>query len=233
MGLDILSLKAGSHAFEEAFERVMDSRIAPLVDDSIRQLSAEFTEVVAQAGDQVQRNIEMLSQEIHNHRSMTRDDIMQLIDYAATQFGVAIDQRVLAVKQEASQLINEKVELLKGELEEAAKLSRKTMYTNVAISVAAALCMAAVGLVYKKVSLGELDLLAVFRIALLSSATFSAVLSLMKAVQRWRGMRQAKKGVATVAIGYLGILRPNGALGLLALSALLMAGWVGLHVYTR
>ncbi|WP_295993793.1 hypothetical protein [Rugamonas sp.] len=233
MGLDLLSLKAGSHAFEEAFERVMDSRVAPLVDDSIRQLSAEFTEVVAQAGDQVQRNIEMLSQEIHNHRSMTRDDIMQLIDYAATQFGAAIDQRVLAVKQEASQLINEKVELLKGELEEAAKLSRKTMYTNVAISVAAALCMAAVGLVYKKVSLGELDLLAVFRIALLSSATFSAVLSLLKAVQRWRGMRQAKKGVATVAIGYLGILRPNGALGLLALSALLMAGWVGLHVYTR
>lgn len=231
MGFDLLNLKEASNNFEESLSRVIDQRVAPLVDRSIQQVSAELSEVIKEAGAQVDRNIALLSEEIHNQRSITKDDIRELIDYSAIQIGAALDERILSIKHEASSLINEKVELLKAELNDAAIASRKTMYANVAIAIGAALAMAFIGLVYKKVSLGELDLLNVFRISLLSCATFTFVLSALKGFQRWRSMKQAKKGVTTVAIGYLGVLRPNGAGGLFLLSVLLLAGWAGLYFY--
>lgn len=231
MGFDLLNLKEASNNFEESLSRVIDQRVAPLVDKSIQQVSAELSEVIKEAGAQVDRNIALLSEEIHNQRSITKDDIRELIDYSAGQIGAALDERILSMKHEASSLINEKVELLKAELNDAAIASRKTMYANVAIAIGAALVMAFIGLVYKKVSLGELDLLNVFRISLLSCATFTFVLSALKGFQRWRSMKQAKKGVTTVAIGYLGVLRPNGAGGLFLLSLILVAGWAGLYFY--
>lgn len=231
MGFDLLNLKEASNNFEESLSRVIDQRVAPLVDKSIQQVSAELSEVIKEAGAQVDRNIALLSEEIHNQRSITKDDIRELIDYSAGQIGAALDARILSMKHEASSLINEKVELLKAELNEAAVASRKTMYANVAIAIGAALVMAFIGLVYKKVSLGELDLLNVFRISLLSCATFTFVLSALKGFQRWRSMKQTKKGVTTVAIGYLGVLRPNGTGGLFLLSLLLLAGWAGLYFY--
>ncbi len=231
MGFDLLNLKEASNNFEESLSRVIDQRVAPLVDKSIQQVSAELSEVIKEAGAQVDRNIALLSEEIHNQRSITKDDIRELIDYSAGQIGAALDERIFSMKHEASSLINEKVELLKAELNDAAIASRKTMYANVAIAIGAALVMAFIGLVYKKVSLGELDLLNVFRISLLSCATFTFVLSALKGFQRWRSMKQAKKGVTTVAIGYLGVLRPNGAGGLFVLSLFLLAGWAGLYFY--
>lgn len=83
--------------------------------------------------------------------------------------------------------------------------------------------MAGIGLIYKQVSAGDLSLLNLFRISLLSCATFTFVLSILKFIQRWRTMKQTKKGVATVAIGYFGVLKPNGAGLLLALSIGLVA----------
>jgi|GWRWMinimDraft_5_1066013.scaffolds.fasta_scaffold686668_1 hypothetical protein len=44
-------------------------------------------------------------------------------------------------------------------------------------------------------------------------------------------MKLAKKGVASVAIAYFGDLRPNGAIGLFALSLLLLAVWAGMYLY--
>ena len=231
MKWDPLSLEDGIGQFEKVMERLVDQRVAPMVDNSIRQISAELNEVIAKAGNQIDHNIGLLSKEIHDHRSMTKDDIVALIDYAAHKFGNAIDERVASAKLEASALINEKVALLKTELSDAAIASRRAMYTNVAISVGAALLMALIGLIYKKVSLGQLDLVVVFRISLLSCATFTGVLALLKAVQRWRGMKQVKRGVATVAIGYLGVLRPNGAMGLFVASLVLFAGWLSLQWY--
>lgn len=230
MAFDPLNLKQASNDFEQSLNRVIDERLGPLVDRSIHQVSNELKEVIQQAGVQVDRNIALLSDEIHNQRSMTKEDIKELIDYSATQIGAAMDLRIMAIKHETSTLINEKVNLLKCELEDAAITSRKTMYANVAISVGAALVMALIGLAYKKVSLGELNLLNIFRVSLLSCATFTFVLSMLKFIQRWRSMKRVKRGVTTVAIGYLGILRPNGATGLFLLSLCLLAGWAWLYM---
>jgi hypothetical protein len=233
MGFDLLNLKQASGNFEDSLNRVIDERIAPLVDRSILQVSTELSEVIRQAGEQVDRNIALLSDEIHNQRSITKEDIKALIDYSTAQIGLAIDQRILSIKHEASSLINEKVELLKGELEEAAASSRKSMYANVAISIGAGIIMAIIGVIYKKISLDELNMLDVFRVSLLSCATFTLVLSLLKVLQRWRSMHLAKKGVATVALGYFGVLRPNGATSLFLVGLLLLAGWAGMYLYVH
>ncbi|MFZ6842864.1 hypothetical protein [Undibacterium sp. RuTC16W] len=229
MGLDLLNLKQASSDFEQSMERLIERNVAPLVDRSIQQVSTELSQVIQQAGAQIDRNIAVLSDEIHNQRSMTKDDIKALIDYSTEQIGAALDQRILAIKHETSTLINEKIDMLKCELEDAAVTSRKTMYVNVAISISAAIAMAIIGLIYKKISLGELNLLNVFRVTLLSCATFTFVLSVMKGWQRWRGMKQSKKGVATIAISYFGVLRPNGAVGLFLLSLALLAGWMAMY----
>ncbi|MFZ6815247.1 hypothetical protein ACO0K3_12315 [Undibacterium sp. Rencai35W] len=229
MGLDLLNLKQASSDFEQSMERLIERNVAPLVDRSIQQVSTELSQVIQQAGAQIDRNIGVLSDEIHNQRSMTKDDIKALIDYSTEQIGAALDQRILAIKHETSTLINEKIDMLKCELEDAAVTSRKTMYVNVAISISAAIAMAIIGLIYKKISLGELNLLNVFRVTLLSCATFTFVLSAMKGWQRWRGMKQSKKGVATIAISYFGVLRPNGAVGLFLLSLALLAGWLAMY----
>ena len=230
MAFDPLNFKQATREFEESLNRIIDERVGPLLDRSIHQVSNELTEVIRHAGTQIDRNIALLSDEIHSQRSMTKDDIKELIDYSATQIGAAMDQRILAIKHETSALINEKVDFLKCELEDAAVNSRKTMYANVAISIGAAMLMAMIGLLYKKISVGELDILNVFRVSLLSCATFTFVLSILKFIQRWRSMKRVKRGMATVAIGYLGILRPNGATGLFVLSLCMLAGWAWLYL---
>jgi uncharacterized membrane protein YagU involved in acid resistance len=51
--------------------------------------------------------------------------------------------------------LTEKISHVKAELEDAAIRSRKTLYENIALSVAAAVAMAVVGIIYKKISLGQ------------------------------------------------------------------------------
>ncbi len=230
--MDLLNLKEALSKLESAGERLLDSRVQPLVENSIKQLSSELKSSIGEASEKIEHNVSLLSREVHNHRSITMEEVRALIDYSADKFGTMVDQRVAVIKAEVSDLINQKTEKLKQELEDAATRSRKTMYTNAAISCGAAAIVALFSFVYRRTTAGELDPYIVFRASLLGCATFSTVLGLLKALQRWRGMALVKKGVATVALGYLGVLRPNGAAGLFALSLFMLACWAGLQFYT-
>ena len=86
--------------------------------------SAELGNVVKQASDQLQTNISLLSDEIHDQRRVTKDDIKLLIDYATERIGKTIDDRIGVAKQELSLLVNEKVAHLRSELEDAAVQSQ-------------------------------------------------------------------------------------------------------------
>ena len=224
---------------ENAMVRVSENTVKPMLNESIAmasehldqvvdRASSSLNQVVANAGKQLNDSIDRLSSEVHSHRSITKDDIKELIEFATAQMGDMLDQRISALKEETSNLINDKTQMLRQELEDAAIRSRKTMYTNAAISIGAALCMAVVGFFYKKMSLDQIDLLSVFRIALLSLSVGSGIASVLKIVQHWRSMSEAKKNTTTVVISYLGVLRPNGAFGLFVLSLILLLGWGGL-----
>jgi len=90
--MDILNLKEALSKLESAGERLLDSRVEPPVEKSIRQLGAEMKGFIAEAGRKVEHDVALLSQEFHNHRSITVDEIPPLIDYSAHKFGTLIDQ---------------------------------------------------------------------------------------------------------------------------------------------
>lgn len=216
---------------KDAIGDVVDAKLNPLVNGAISQASTELGSVVKQASDQLQTNIRLLSDEIHDQRRVTKEDVMVLIDYAADKIGNTLDERIAVAKHEVSLLVTEKVTHLRSELEDAAIRSRKTLYFNLSVSVLTALAMAAIGLVYRKITLDQLDVFSLFRVLLLSSAVGTGLFSALKMFTSWRGMNKTKKNVAAVAISYLGILRPNGALGMCVLSVLLLVCWAVITFY--
>ncbi|MDQ7989967.1 MAG: hypothetical protein REI09_10090 [Candidatus Dactylopiibacterium sp.] len=214
-----------------ASSEIVEQQISPMLREAIAQAGDQLSRVVDEAGSRVQENIETLSREIHAQRSLTREDLRELIDYASDKIGSTVDARLLRARQEVSTLFAEKVTELRAEFEDAARRTRRTLYLNLALSAGAALAMAAVGFLYKKVSLGEVDVFTVFRVLLLSLAVGTGLFSALRLLGNWREMSGTRRNIATTVLGMMGIFRPNGALGLLALCVLLLAGWFGLTFY--
>lgn len=225
MAIFTTDIKPELNQIKEAAKDLLDESINPMIKDAINQASEEINKAVEKAGQQIQTNINLLSTEIHDQRQLTRDDLIALVDYAATKIGTTIDQRLLAVKLEATSFVTERVEHLKKELENAAIKSRRMLYMNLAISMGSALAMAIIGIVYKKISIGELDLFAVFRVLLLSAATGTIMFAGLKSFHNWLALNKAKKNAATVVINHISVFRPNGVIGLFVVSILLLAGW--------
>lgn len=218
---------------KSATNDIVKEQINPMIQGAIKQAGSELNSVVTKAGDQIDESIKMLSQEIHSQRQLTRDDLIYLIDYSAEKLAKTIDDRMLQAKKEASAFLTEKISQLKIEMEDAATKSRKTLYANVAISIFGALLMAIVGIIYKKISLGEVDIFTAFRVLLLSMATGTGIFSVLKAVHNWIALNKNKKNIATVAINHLSIFRPNGAIGLFLLALLLFVAWYFASFYSH
>lgn len=218
---------------EDMIGSVVDKQLNPMIQGAIAQASAELGAVVKQASDQLQTNIKLVSDEIHDQRRVTKDEIKQLIDYATEKIGETVDARIAVAKEQVSVLVTEKIALVRTQLEDAAVQSRKTLYLNLSVSLLGAVGMAAVGLVYRKITLNQLDVFSLFRVLLLSAATGTGLFSALKWFTNWRGLNRNKKNVATVAISYLGILRPNGALRLFLFSLALTLCWVWVSFYPK
>lgn len=216
---------------KDAAQELVEESLAPMVQNAIKQAGDELNQVVDKAGQEVQESIAALSKEIHDQRSLTRDDLKAVIDYAAEKLGQTIDVRLQTAKLEATTFVTERIAHLKGQLEDAAIKSRKTLYANLAISVTTALAMAILGVIYKKISLGELDIFAAFRVMLLSAAAGTAMYSGLKMLQNWASLNQSKKKAATVVLNQLAILRPNGAIALFLVSLLLVVAWAFMTFY--
>jgi len=104
---------------KDAVNEVAKETLHPLVKDVIGEASDRLDKIVVEAshslnqvvknaGLQLNSSIDRLSKEVHDHRSMTKDDVKELIGFAANQFGQMLDQRITALRDETSNLINEK-----------------------------------------------------------------------------------------------------------------------------
>jgi hypothetical protein len=204
---------------------VVDHKLNPMIQGAIAQAASELGAVVRQAGDQLEANVKLISDEIHDQRRVTKEDIIQLIDYATNKIADTMDARIAVAKDEVSALVSDKIAMVRVQLEDAAVQSRRTLYMNLALSMLGAVAMAAIGLIYRKITLNQLDIFSLFRVFLLSTATGTGLYAALKFFANWRGLNQNKKNAATIAINYLGILRPNGAMRLFIISLLLAAGW--------
>jgi hypothetical protein len=230
MALLTWDLKDETAQVKNMVGEIVDEKISPMLRTAINQAGDELGIVILKASNELQNNIKTLSEEIHDQRRLTKEDIVALIDYAAEKIGKTIDARVEAAKQEASVLITEKTTDIFEKFENAALQSRKTLWANIAISTTAALVMAIIGIIYRKITLGELDIFWLFRVLLLSGATGTGLFAFLKFITAWRRMSKSKKDVFTVAIDYVSPLRPNGTSGLFILSIILFFAWLYLFL---
>lgn len=231
MALFTTDLTGELNQVKKVVGEIVEEQLNPLISHAIKEAGQQLTSTVEVASEQLQTNIDKISKEIESHRTITKEEIKDLIDYATKQIAVTVDERLKVARRETSELVLEKIDRLKSELQDAAVRSRKTLYVNVAISIAAALTMAAIGIVYRKIILNELDIFSLFRVFLLSAGTGTGLFALLKMIGSWRGLNLNKKNVTSVALGYLGILRPNGAIGLFCLALVLAACWILLGLY--
>jgi gas vesicle protein len=232
MAIFTTDLKGELEQIKKAANDVVNNSVNPMINDAIKQASGEINKVVEKASSQIQENIKLLSEEIHNQRKLTKDELKDLIEHAASSIGTMIDDRLAKAKSEANSFVVERITHLKSELEDASIKSRRALYANLAISIASALAMAAIGIVYKRISVGELDIFTTFRVFLLSAATGTAVFSATKFIQNWLSLNKEKKNAATILVNHLSLLRPNGAIGLFILSIVLVAAWYLASFYT-
>ena len=93
--------------------------------------------------------------------------------------------------------------------------------------------MAVVGVIYKKISIGEVDIFTAFRVLLLSMATGTGIFSILKAINNWIALSKTKKNIAAVAINHLSVFRPNGTVGLFLLALLLFVAWYFASFYSH
>jgi F0F1-type ATP synthase membrane subunit b/b' len=215
---------------QQAIEKAGE-RLASVVKDGVAEAGSELREVIQHAGQEIDAKLDKISLELHNQRQFTKDDVREMVDYAATKLSTVLDERVQVAKREISSLVEEKVEYLKVEIDDffirrQADLARerRRLFANVAIAVLASMLVGAVSYMYQRFMGGKLDLFGIFRI-LFASLTGGYIVYLgISLVRRWVTMSEHKKDAMYLTMRYWGVLRPESVfmnLVLLCIAALI------------
>lgn len=201
-----------------------------VVREGIAQASGEMREVVLSASQEVDAKLDKISAELHSQRQFTKDDVVELVDYAAEKLGSTLDQRVHVMREEITALIQEKVEYLKHEVDaffiqrqQDLARERRRLIANVLIAVAASLAMGILSLMFHRVGQGNLDMLGIFRIVFASLGGGYLVYLLVNMVIKYRRMSEHRKDFVFLTMKYWGILRPESLFSHVALVVVLLA----------
>jgi hypothetical protein len=210
---------------EEAGERLGD-----VMRDGIAQASRELRHVVTEASREVDTKLDKISAELHNQRQFTKDDVKELVDYAAARLGATIDERVQVAKAEIAGLVQDRVEYLKQEVDtffirrqEDLARERRRLMANILIAVVASLVMGGLSLTYHRVLLGTLDVFGFFRAVFVALTAGYGVYLLVKLVRRYRSMSEHRKDLVYLFMRYWGVLRPESVFGHVVLLLVLLA----------
>jgi len=221
VNLEQVSRTAIDHASE---------KLDGVVREGIAQASGEMREVVLSASQEVDAKLDKISAELHSQRQFTKDDVVELVDYAAEKLGSTLDQRVHVMREEITALIQEKVEYLKHEVDaffiqrqQDLARERRRLIANVLIAVTASLAMGVLSLMFHRVGQGNLDMLGIFRIVFASLGGGYLVYLLVNMVIKYRRMSEHRKDFVFLTMKYWGILRPESLFSHVALVVVLLA----------
>lgn len=184
------------------------------LDERIQLASAELNETIRQA-----------SAEIHEQRKLTKEDIEGLVDYAALKFGETLDSRIEKLRLEASTLVTQKISQVRTELTEAANEQKRVAIRNAGVAVCASLLVGMVSLFYRRYLHGDIDLIDVFRSAMLAMAVGYALWLIFKHVGTYLQASRFKRNAVIAGLGYFDALRPKGAVGQVFILSLIVAIW--------
>lgn len=212
-------------------------RLSDVVKDGVSQAGSELKDVIWQASQEIDAKLDKISDELHEQRQFTKDDVRELVDYAGERLGALMDERIARAKSEISALVQEKVEYFKQEIdgffiERQRDLARERqrLFINVAIAVFASLSLGFVSWLYHQYLGGGLDVFAVFRIMFASLVGGYTAYLAVKLLRRWLSMSEHKKDTLFLVSRYWGVLRPESVFGTVVLVCL-MAALVGLLLF--
>jgi hypothetical protein len=217
----------------EAAERSIDKagvRLSDVVRDGVSLAGSELKEVVAGAGREIDAKLDKISQELHDQRQFTKDDVKELVDYAADRLSGVLDDRIQVMKREISELVEEKTEYFKAEVDaffvqrqQDLARERRRMVVNIGLAFVASLAVGGVSLFYRGLGREEVDMLTVFRIVLASLVGGYVVFLAGSMMHRWLSLSEHRKDALFLAARYWGWLRPGSLFStFLVLVALLM-----------
>ena len=212
-------------------------RLSGVVKDGVTQAGTELKDVIWEASQVIDAKLDKISDELHEQRQFTKDDVRELVDYAGEQLGTLMDERIVRAKTEISTLVQEKVEYFKHEIdsffiERQRDLARerRRLFINVAIAILASLSLGFVSWLYHQYLGGGLDVFGIFRIVFASLAGGYAAYLAVKLLRRWLSMSEHKKDTLFLVSRYWGVLRPESIFGTLVLVCL-MAVLVGFLLF--
>lgn len=220
----------------EAIDRAGE-RLSDVVKDGVSQAGVELKDVILQASQEIDVKLDKISQELHEQRQFTKDDVRELVDYAGEKLGTLMDERIVRAKLEISELVQDKVEYFKREvdsffIERQRDLARerRRLFLNVAVAILASLSLGFVSWLYHQTLGGRLDLFTIFRIVFASLAGGYGAWLAIKLLRRWRSMSEHRKDTLFLVSRYWGVLRPESIFGTLLLVCL-MAVLVGFLLF--
>ncbi len=216
---------------EQAIDRAGE-RLSGVVKEGVSEAGKELRDVILHASEEIDAKLDKISQELHNQRQFTKDDVKEMVDYAADRLSVVLDERVAVAKREISGLVQEKVEYFKIEIDDFfirrqqdLARERRRLFFNVLIAVGASFLVGAVSWFYHRWMGGTLDIFGVFRILFASLTGGYLVYLAVSLVRRWLTMSEHKKDAMYLTVRYWGVLRPESVffnLVLICILALLL-----------
>jgi hypothetical protein len=213
-------------ASESAIEKAGD-KLGEVVRIGVNQAGEEMREVVAGASKAIDEKLDKISQELHSQRQFTKDDVRELVDYAGEKLSVVLDQRIEVMRQQITQLVEDKTEYFKAEIDDFfikrqmdLARERRRLLLNIVLATGAALAVGAVSLFYKGIR--EWDLLTVFRVVLASLAGGYSVWLVLSLLRGWLRLSEHRKDMFFLAARYWGWLRPASIFTTLLIMATLM-----------
>jgi hypothetical protein len=212
--------------FEKTIDYARESLIA-VSEAAVDRAGDRLGQVVDNASQAIDDKLDKISQELHSQRSMTKDDVREMVDYAAERLTVVLDDRIAVMRREITGLVEEKTEYFKAEIDaffiqrqKDLARERRRLLLNIVLATSAALGVGAVSLFYK--GMREWDLLTVFRVVMASLAGGYAVWLVLSMLRGWLRMTEHKKDLVFVAARYWGWLRPASIFSSLVVLAILL-----------
>lgn len=219
-------------AAETSIERAGD-KLSNVVKDGIGEASTELREVVLTASREVDAKLDKISQEIHAQRSFTKQDVEQLVDYAAQRLGDTLDQRIALLKQETASLVQEKVEFFKHEVDaffvqrqQDLARERRRLVINLLIAGGASLVAAWVSWLYQGSGSAQFTLFTVFRTVFAALTVGYLAYFAVRLAQRYLKLSEHRKDLLFLSMRYWGFLRPQSLFTHILLLLLLVAVWI-------
>ncbi len=211
----------------EAIDRAGE-RLSDVVKDGVSQAGTELKDVIWRASQEIDTKLDKISDELHAQRQFTKDDVRELVDYAGERLGSLMDERIVRAKSEISDLVQDKVEYFKREvdgffIERQRDLARerRRLFVNVAVAILASLSLGFISWLYHQYLGGGLDVFAMFRIVFASLAGGYAAYLAVRLLRRWLSMSEHRKDTLFLISRYWGVLRPVSIFGTLILVCLI------------